>query len=65
MKDIKTKQQRYDEKNGLVPKTYKLHKKIVIDFKKACSTSNISQGAQLEKLMLSFIREVDDSYDDY
>ena len=44
MKDIKTKQQRYDEKNGLIPKTYKLHKKIVIDFKKACSTSNISQG---------------------
>jgi hypothetical protein len=65
MKDIKTKQQRYDEKNGLIPKTYKLHERIVIDFKKACVKSNISQGTQLEKLMLSFIREVDDSYDDY
>lgn len=56
----KTKQQRYDEKNGLVSKSYKLHKNVVTDFKEACGKSNISQGTQLEKMMIDFIRKVSD-----
>lgn len=56
----KTKQQRYDEKNGLISKSYKLSKSITDKFKIACAKVNISQSKKLEELMCRFIEEVDE-----
>lgn len=60
----KTKQQRYDEKHGLISKSYKLHKTVTDKFKIACAKVNINQGKKLEELMCSFIKEVDE-YDQW
>ena len=56
----KTKQQRYDEKNGLISKSYKLPKSITDKFKIACAKVNISQSKKLEELMCRFIEEVEE-----
>lgn len=56
----KTKQQRYDEKHGLVSKSYKLPKNVTDEFKMACEKVNISQSKKLKELMYNFIREVDE-----
>lgn len=50
-------QDRWNEKNGLISKSYKLNKDIVESFAIACETAGISQKAQLEKMMKSFIEE--------
>ncbi|MFA9465338.1 MAG: chemotaxis protein [Velocimicrobium sp.] len=48
---------KYQEKIGLVPKTYKLKKEIVEDFAKACDKASISQAAQLTKMMQEFSKQ--------
>lgn len=60
MVEKKTKQQRYDEKHGLISKSYKLPKNITDKFKIACAKVNISQSKKLEELMWRFIEEVDE-----
>ena len=64
MVEKKTKQQRYDQKLGLISKSYKLPKNVTDKFKIACAKVNISQGKKLEELMCSFIKEVDE-YDQW
>lgn len=49
--------QKYQEKIGLMPKTYKLKRKVVEDFAKACEKAEISQAAQITKMMEEFIKQ--------
>lgn len=45
----------WNEKNGLISKSYKLQKSIVDDFAAACAKKGVSQKAQLEQMMRAFI----------
>lgn len=46
---------KYEKKAGWVSKSYKLRKKLVDEFAEACSKQNVSQAAQLSKMMQEFI----------
>lgn len=46
---------KYQEKIGLIPKTYKLKKELVEEFADACKKNGITQAAQLSKMMQEFI----------
>lgn len=50
-------QDRWNKKNGLISKSYKLNKDIVEEFAIACEKTSTSQKAQLEKMMKNFIEE--------
>ncbi len=47
--------QKYQQKIGLISKSYKLSKKLVEEFADACKEKGVSQAAQLTKLMQEFI----------
>lgn len=47
----------YDDRNGLISKSYKLNRAIVNDFKTTCQRMGISQAAQLQKMMAEYIKE--------
>lgn len=51
-------QDKWDQKAGLIAKTYKLKKKTVEEFKEACDKMGVSVGPQLEKIMEDYIRKV-------
>ena len=46
---------KYQEKVGLVSKSYKLKRDMVEEFAAACERQGISQAAQLSKMMQEFI----------
>ena len=54
----KRPQDKWDEKAGLVPKTYKINKKVAEEFKEACEEAGVAMGTQLTKLMKQFVEEV-------
>lgn len=51
-------QDKWDEKAGLVPKTYKVNKEIAVGFQEACKKKGVSMGGQLNTMMKQFIEEV-------
>lgn len=51
-------QDKWDEKAGLAPKTYKVDKRVAEQFKDACERSHVAIGTQLTKMMKQFIEEV-------
>ena len=50
-------QDAWNERNGLVSKTYKLQKDIADRFAAACDKAGISKKKQLESMMIKFIEE--------
>ncbi len=48
-------QDKWDEKAGVISKTYKVDKKTAIEFQTACKTVGVSMGTQLTKMMREFI----------
>lgn len=54
-------QQKWQEKAGLIPKTYKLNKSLVEQFKEACEITGVTQANKLSELMKNFINEVKNS----
>lgn len=48
---------KYEEKVGLISRTYKLRKKDVDEFKETCERIGVSQSAQLTKMMRDFIEQ--------
>nr|DAZ77730.1 MAG TPA: antitoxin [Caudoviricetes sp.] len=54
----KRPQDKWDEKAGLVPKTYKVNKEVAEEFRQACKEAGVAMGTQLTKLMKQFIEEV-------
>lgn len=51
----KRPQDKWNEKNGYVSKSYKLHKKTIELFANACNAKEITQAGQLTKLMIGFL----------
>ena len=52
-------QDRYNKKNNLVAKTYRLNKDIAERFKEACDIAGVSQASQLTKMMMEFVEKVE------
>lgn len=48
---------KYQDKVGLVPKTYKLKRSVVDEFKAACDRDGRSQASVLSELMLGYARK--------
>lgn len=56
MEEKKTRpQDKWDEKAGVVSKTYKVNKKTAEEFKETCKKKGVSMGPQLTKMMQEFI----------
>lgn len=51
---------KYQDKVGLISKSYKLKKEVVQEFSNACEKAGISQSAQLSKMMSQFAKEIKD-----
>lgn len=49
---------KYQEKVGLVGKTYKLKKELVKQFAEACEAAGVSQAGQLSKMMREFVERI-------
>lgn len=47
---------KYQEKVGLISKSYKLKRELVERFAKSCEAAGVSQSAQLSKMMEEFIK---------
>lgn len=50
-------QRKWQEKTGLISKTYKLNASLVKEFKEVCEKINVSQASKLSELMQNFIDE--------
>lgn len=46
---------KYQDKIGLIPKTYKLSRELTEEFKTACENNKESQAAVLTRLMREYI----------
>ncbi len=53
---------KYQEKVGLISKSYKLHRDAVEAFAEACETKEISQSAQLEQYMRYFAKRTENGH---
>ena len=47
----KRPQDRWDEKAGMISKTYKVNKKVAEEFQVACKEKGIAMGVQLTNMM--------------
>lgn len=50
-------QERWEAKNGIKAKSYKLNAEMAEEFKETCARLGISQSAQITKLMTEFIEQ--------
>ena len=58
MNEVKKRpQDKWDEKNGLVSKSYKINKQVAEEYKAACEKAGVSMGVQLTELMKKFIEQ--------
>jgi hypothetical protein len=48
---------KYQQKAGLIAKSYKIKRDIAERFGKACEAAGVSQAAKISELMESFIKE--------
>mgnify|MGYP000000009519 FL=1 len=51
-------QDRWNEKAGLISKSYKLKRELTEEFAEACDSAGVSQAGQISKMMRAFIEEV-------
>lgn len=49
---------KYQQKVGLIAKSYKIKKDLADEFAQACNKAGVSQAATISKLMRRFIDEV-------
>ncbi len=56
---LKRRQDIWNEKNGLVSKSYKLNKSIINSFSTACQLEGCSQAGQLTQLMINYSTNVE------
>ena len=54
---------RYHKKKGLVSKSYKLNKEIVMEFAEACEEIETTQAKELTKFMKRFIKKHHPDYE--
>lgn len=55
-------QDKWDEKAGVISKTYKVNKEIAGEFQSACKKSGVAMGTQLTKMMKEFIEQVNEEH---
>ena len=48
---------KYQEKTGLISKSYKLKKELVGQFAEACQKAGVSQAGQISAMMREFIEQ--------
>lgn len=53
----KRPQDKWDAKAGMIPKTYKVNKKVAEEFREACKKADVAMGTQLTKMMKDFIEQ--------
>ena len=51
-------QDAWNERNGLVSRSYKLRKEIADAFADACEKAGVSKKSQLEKMMMEFANKI-------
>lgn len=56
--DKKRPQDRWNEKVGLISKSYKLKRELTEEFAIACDVAGVSQAGQISKMMREFIEVV-------
>lgn len=49
---------KYEDKVGIIPKTYKLRREVADAFAEACDKAGVSASGQIAKMMKEFIEEV-------
>ena len=52
-----TPQQRWNEKNNYIAKSYKMRRELAEEFKEACDKAGVSQSGQIIKMMQEFIQK--------
>lgn len=52
-------QDRWNQKNNLITKTYSLNKDTVDAFREACDAAGVSQSAQLTKMMMESVEKTE------
>lgn len=58
MEDNKKRpQDRWNEKNHYIAKSFKMRQELAEEFKKACDAKGVSQSGQIVKMMTDFINE--------
>lgn len=57
-------QHKWQDKKGLIPKTYKLNKDIVEKFKEACDMNGVSQASTISELMNVYIEKTLKEHED-
>lgn len=50
---------KYEQKAGIVSKSYKLRRELVDQFAAACEKAGVSQAAQITAMMKEFIEQVE------
>lgn len=55
--DKKRPQDRWNEKNNYIAKTFKMHKELADEFKEVCEQAGVSQSGQIVKMMKEFIQK--------
>lgn len=50
---------KYQQKIGLIAKSFKIKKELADEFKAACEKARVGQAATITKLMKQFIEEVE------
>ena len=48
---------KYQQKAGIISKSYKLKKELADRFAEACAAAGVSQAAQITKMMEEFIQQ--------
>lgn len=50
-------QDRWNEKNNYITKSYKMRKEVADEFKEACDMAGVSQSGQIVEMMKEFIQK--------
>lgn len=53
---------KYEQKVGLISKSYKLKKELAEEYAAACAKEGVSASGQLSKMMKAFIEEVSERH---
>jgi hypothetical protein len=51
----KRAQDRWNEKNGYISKSFKMYRSLAEEFKQACDSAGVSQAEAIQRLMREFI----------
>lgn len=57
MDEKKRPQDRWNEKNNYIAKSFKMRKELADEFRDACDMAGVSQSGQIVKMMTEFIEK--------